>query len=186
MDLYSSFLQSIDDKNRISIPSQFRPAIKATIEESTERIAVLTEGTDGAIFVFSKHDWPDQRKRFPFLDLPPREYVKFMRKMNASAADCTVDGQSRIKIPQHLIDYAGLDKEVFILGMGDHFELWKPETYKAYIADKPGDTEKFESNKQKVFIEMEKDIKSFKWSPDEKPTGSDHQESTFADAEDSE
>lgn len=66
-----------------------------------------------------------------------RYYLQLMRH----TAETTVDGQGRISVPQHLVDAAGLGKEVLFVGAGEAIEMWDPRTYAEYVGESEADFE---------------------------------------------
>ena len=68
---------------------------------------------------------------------PTRQDVRaFTRLFYARAQRAELDGQGRVRIPQELAELARLDKEVVLLGVQDHLELWSAERWEAYLAEK--------------------------------------------------
>ena len=59
----------------------------------------------------------------------------FSRTLLSNAEDVDLDRQSRIRIPQHLIDRIHLEKDVLFLGVLKRIELWRPDTYEKYEQD---------------------------------------------------
>ena len=57
-----------------------------------------------------------------------------MRLFYSSAERVEFDGQSRVRIPDRLAEYAGLKRDVYLLGVQDHAELWDKEAWEAFIA----------------------------------------------------
>ena len=57
-----------------------------------------------------------------------------LRIVLGSAIFCELDAANRLVLPPELRESAGIDKQVYLLGVGDHFELWKPEEYQARVA----------------------------------------------------
>ena len=62
----------------------------------------------------------------------PQEAI-FIRMFLQEASEDKLDVQSRLIIPKSLIEYAGIEKEVFILGAMQKIELWNPNIYQEYI-----------------------------------------------------
>ena len=63
-------------------------------------------------------------------ELPQAQAVKIRRFIFGNASDVTVDAQGRINIVQNLRDYAGIDKNAVILGLGSYLEIWSEEAWK--------------------------------------------------------
>lgn len=71
------------------------------------------------------------------LDMYTRADLRFLRMMLQNNFDVEMDGQSRILIPQGLLEYAQIETEVLILGMLNKIELWNPAVYDAYLKESP-------------------------------------------------
>jgi MraZ protein len=70
-----------------------------------------------------------------------------MRTLLERATECQLDGQSRIIIPKDLLQFAGIENEVVILGVLERIELWNPKTYREYVASQ---SDSYESVAQTV------------------------------------
>jgi len=64
----------------------------------------------------------------------PKEAM-FIRMFLQEAAEDKLDSQSRLIIPKSLMDYAGIEKDIFILGAVKKIEFWNPEKYESYLKD---------------------------------------------------
>lgn len=112
------YAHNIDAKGRLFIPARLR-------EELGERFHV-TIGQDRCLSVYSDESWTafmDKLKELSY------SKVKQLRPMFAYAADCESDGQGRILIPAKLREYAGLDKEVVVIGSFDRVEIWNAQRW---------------------------------------------------------
>ncbi len=96
----------------------------------------ITRGLDGCLFMFHQPEWDSLREQ---LDKHPAfnpKVLNFRRFLFGGAAAVKPDGQGRMAVPQHLREYAGLDKEVVLLGVGNHLELWDRDAWRAFQQDK--------------------------------------------------
>lgn len=60
-----------------------------------------------------------------------------MRTLLSRATESQLDGQSRITIPRELLQLAGIENEVQIIGVLEHIELWNPKVYQQYLSAQP-------------------------------------------------
>lgn len=125
-----NFTYSIDAKGRVSIPAKLRKYVKPDANDSF----VITRGTVQCIDVYPLDIWREYvaakvSKLNPF---DPQESI-FIRMFLQEASEDKLDVQSRLIIPKSLIEYAGIEKEVFILGAMQKIELWNPNIYQEYI-----------------------------------------------------
>ncbi|MFO7171672.1 MAG: division/cell wall cluster transcriptional repressor MraZ [Bacillota bacterium] len=117
---------NIDAKGRLAIPARFREGLG-------ERF-VATKGLDNCLFVFPMGEWArleEKLKALPFTRADARAFVRFFF---AGAAECELDAQGRILIPEHLRTYAKLEKECVILGVSNRVEIWAKAEWEAYQA----------------------------------------------------
>ena len=118
----------LDDKGRLSVPMHFRAIMKVHDHDTW----FLTRGFDRAIFLFQKAEWLSllaQQDGAPLLD---PELLDFRRMFIGGAAKVKRDRQSRLMIPNHLREYAGITKEAVLIGLADHLELWSKAGWEAF------------------------------------------------------
>lgn len=112
---------NIDDKNRLIIPSKFR-------DELGEEF-IITRGIDACLFVYSKSSFQkivDKLETLPFTKKDARNFNRFFL---SCAAAVELDKQGRASISQTLTNYAALDKECVVIGVGDRLEIWAKENW---------------------------------------------------------
>ncbi len=123
------FTYSIDSKGRISIPAKLR---KQVSPESNETF-IITQGTATCIDIYPLDQWQLIEDKLLMLNPFDPEDAKFIRMISQYASEDKLDSQARILIPQILIDYAKIEKEVLILGALKKIEVWNPSIYKEYL-----------------------------------------------------
>lgn len=107
---------TVDAKGRLIIPSKFREALGDTF--------VVTKGLDGCLFVYDNAEWnafEEKLKQLPLTNKSARQFVRFFL---AGAAEVEVDKQGRILLPTVLREFAGLEKDVVLLGVASRIEIW--------------------------------------------------------------
>jgi len=100
--------------------------------EQQPRMAVMTRGNDNCIYLFTPQAWDYYMDRLLDLDLPDAERLSLMREVLAPAANCMIDNQWRVKLPEELAGYAQLDRKLEIVGQIDRLEIWNPELRRQY------------------------------------------------------
>lgn len=115
---------SLDAKGRMSIPARHREAL----QQQAEGRVTLTKHPDGCLLLFPRPEWENFRTRIAAL---PMDAHWWKRIFLGNAADVDMDGAGRVLIAPELRSAAMLDKEVMLLGMGSHFEVWDAATYTA-------------------------------------------------------
>ncbi len=123
------FKHTLDDRNRLSIPSRFRQ-ILITLSNGE---VVLTEGHDQSIGIYPLNKWEEfedkQLLPLPFNKIQARRY---RRHYTFSIKEDKIDGQGRILIPDWLLEYAEIKKDVVITGELDHFTIWSVDTFNRF------------------------------------------------------
>ena len=90
---------------------------------------VVTKGLDGCLFVYPNKEWENIENKFREIPLTTKDARKFSRFFFAGAADCEVDRQGRVLIPSVLREFAGLNKEVVLVGVLNRIEIWSKERW---------------------------------------------------------
>ena len=114
------YAHNIDAKGRLFIPTKLRDELGGTLH--------VTIGQDHCLSVYSDESWAAFMARLKELSY---NEVKKLRALFAYAADCEPDSQGRILIPAKLREYAGLTKEVVVVGSFDRAEIWSAERWAA-------------------------------------------------------
>lgn len=111
------YQQVIDTKNRVFIPSKYRDIIG-------ERVYISCN-VDGCLSVYSEEGWQKYTERL--LALPSTAGAALIRFVFSTAMDAKPDSQGRVVLTQSLRDHAGLSKDIYFIGVGDHAEIWDKE-----------------------------------------------------------
>jgi len=119
----SSF-HTIDSKGRIIIPARFRDVIKAQGSNG-----VMVSRMDGALVAYPYDEWRKIENRILLLAEKSENMRRFRRVFIGGAFECSCDKQDRILIPQNLRHYAEIDKEIVLVGVLDHFEIWSRKSW---------------------------------------------------------
>ena len=123
----SEYNHTIDTKGRLIVPSKFRDQLGDEF--------VVTKGMDGCLFVYANEDWSAFEQKLTSLPLINKEARKVARFFLAGAAQVEVDKQGRILLPSNLRDFAGLEKDVVLVGVGSRIEIWSKENWENMDAD---------------------------------------------------
>ncbi|MFA8343894.1 MAG: division/cell wall cluster transcriptional repressor MraZ [Rhodothermaceae bacterium] len=125
-----SFTYSIDKKGRVSIPAKMRKHLNP---EANETFIMTRSATEKCIEVHPYDQWEKNIKmKIDLLNTFNKKSAAFKRFYLEMATDDKLDGQSRLTIPQNLKEFAGIEGEVYIIGVNENIEFWNPETYKEY------------------------------------------------------
>ncbi|HJA04996.1 MAG: division/cell wall cluster transcriptional repressor MraZ [Candidatus Microbacterium stercoravium] len=124
--LLGTHTPKLDDKGRVILPAKFREELAGGI--------VVTRGQERCLYVFSTAEFEEVHNRIRQAPLSNKQARDFMRMFLSGASAETPDGQNRITLPQHLRQYAGLNKELVVTGVGAHAEIWDAEAWNSYLA----------------------------------------------------
>lgn len=113
---------NLDAKGRMSVPSRHRDALQL---QGEGRIT-LTKHPDGCLLLFPRPEWEAFRSRVAQL---PMDAHWWRRIFLGNASDVEIDGSGRLLISPELRAAAGIEREIILLGMGSHLEVWDATTY---------------------------------------------------------
>ena len=115
---------SLDAKGRLSVPTRYRDVLSADAAGQL----TITKHPHGCLMVFPRPEWEQFRDRIAQL---PMSAQWWKRMFLGNAMDVDMDGTGRVLVSPELRQSAGLTRDVLLLGMGKHFELWDKSTYDA-------------------------------------------------------
>lgn len=116
----------LDDKGRLILPARFRDELAGGV--------VLTRGQEHCLYAFTTAEFERmyaQLREAPLAQKQARDYIRVM----LSGADPQIpDKQGRITLPPHLRAYAGLTKDLAVIGAGSRVEIWDAQAWQDYLA----------------------------------------------------
>ena len=124
-----------DAKNRVSIPSAFRTALKGDANPETLQIVLRPSHNFPCIEGWSPAGFDAQEEMLTALPRFSVEEETLALALNSVATDVETDREGRIVLPAKLIEYAGLGDRVVFLGAGSHFQIWEPEAAERRVAE---------------------------------------------------
>jgi len=116
----------LDDKGRLILPAKFRDQLAGGL--------VLTKGQERCLTLYPMREFEEiheQLRKAPVTDRRVRDYS---RVLLAGATDEQPDKQGRITIPPHLRTYAGLERDLAVIGTGSRVEIWSATAWEEYLA----------------------------------------------------
>ncbi|MGZ9585057.1 division/cell wall cluster transcriptional repressor MraZ [Paenibacillus marinisediminis] len=119
------YQHSIDDKGRLIIPAKLRDSLGTTF--------VITRGLDQCLFVYPMDQWEKLEQKLQALPLMKADARAFTRFFFSGASECEWDKQGRINIPNHLREYAKLEKECMVVGVQSRVEVWSKDAWEQYM-----------------------------------------------------
>lgn len=122
--LIGEYSHSIDTKGRLIMPAKLK-------EDIGEKF-IITKGLDGCLFVYSQKEWQAFEEKLRTLSTYQRDARALTRFFLAGATECETDKQGRFLIASNLREFAGLEKEVVIIGVLDKIEIWSKDKWLKY------------------------------------------------------
>ena len=89
------------------------------------------------MYIFSSEQWRILSEKLNELSITKSANRMFSRSFNAGAYETELDAKGRICINKKLYEYANLDKECVVLGVGNHIEIWDEKEYEKYLNENP-------------------------------------------------
>ncbi len=117
----------MDAKGRISFPSKFREKISDTF--------YVTKGLDNCLFVYPESEWHIFKDKLKSLPITNKGTRTFVRTFFSGTLETSFDKQGRVMISANLREYANLNKNVTIIGVGARLEIWDTDAWIKYIED---------------------------------------------------
>ena len=125
MFFMGTYTPKLDDKGRLILPAKFRAQLAPGL--------VVTRGQERCLFVFPMSEFRrmhDQIRNAPVTSKQARDYL---RVFLAGAHDEIPDKQGRLSLPTALRSYAGLDRDVAVIGAGTRVEIWDARAWETYL-----------------------------------------------------
>ena len=111
---------SIDSKSRVIVPAKFR--------DELEGRCIIAKSLDRCLTIYPLAQWEKfVEEKLEILPAGNPQARKLKRHFYSSAAECDVDKQGRLTIPQELKEYAGIEKELITVGSDKTIEVWSRE-----------------------------------------------------------
>lgn len=112
---------SLDDKGRVIIPQKFRLLLGEKF--------IITIGVDQCLWVFTEEEFRELEKRLQNQPMLNGNALMLQRRFCGEAIEASTDAQGRVAIPANLREFAGIDKEVAIIGANTRLEIWNKQNW---------------------------------------------------------
>lgn len=131
-ELLGEFSRKLDAKGRLSLPAEFRKAL-------SENLKMTLSLDDSCLYIFETEDfnhWVESLfEAQGGFNVGNSRMVAQQRKLNSRASNCEVDNAGRISLSASLREKVGFDKDVVIVGNGDHIEIWDEKRWNQFLLD---------------------------------------------------
>lgn len=118
----------LDEKGRLILPAKFRDELSDGL--------VLTRGQERCIYVFSQREFEKVHEQMREAPISSRQTRDYIRVFLSGASDEVPDKQGRVTIPPLLRTYAGLERELAVIGAGNRAEIWDATAWNDYLEAK--------------------------------------------------
>jgi MraZ protein len=116
---------TLDSKGRLAIPTRHRERI---INRADGHL-VATVDRDHCLLLYPLPDWEEIERKLVRLPALKKQARRLQRLMLGYATELEMDGHGRILLPRELRDFAGLERQVMLIGQGNKFELWDEQRW---------------------------------------------------------
>lgn len=141
---YAPFLGTytprLDDKGRLILPAKFRAQLASGL--------VVTRGQERCLFVFPMGEFQRMHEQIRTAPVTSKQARDYLRVFLSGAHDEIPDKQGRLSIPPALRAYAGLDRDVAVIGAGTRVEIWDAAAWESYLAEQ---VEHYSDTAEEVF-----------------------------------
>ncbi len=124
--LLGTYLPKLDEKGRLILPAKFRDELAAGV--------VITRGQERCLYVFAEREFEGFSEKIRQAPVASRQGRDFVRLLLSGANQERPDAQHRVTIPQALRDYAGLERDLTVIGAGNRAEIWSTSAWETYYA----------------------------------------------------
>lgn len=122
--LIGEYEHTLDVKGRLIMPAKLR-------EDIGDKF-IITKGLDSCLFGFSLSEWTNFEEKLKSLPLTNKNARDFVRFFLSGAVSIEIDKQGRFLVASNLREYASMEKEVVIIGVGTRIEFWSKDKWKKY------------------------------------------------------
>ncbi len=132
MLLTGKYLRSLDDKQRFAIPKPLRDELG----HPEVTVMYVAPGTDGSLALYTQESFAQMGDQLASTSPTQQDVRDFSRMFYAQAQRVEMDKQGRVRIPADLAGFANLQKEIVLLGVRDHLEIWDSMHWEGYLREK--------------------------------------------------
>lgn len=130
---FGSFLHSLDDKNRLLIPSRLRGQLGSKL--------FIMKGYEGSLSIYPDEQFQKYLAKLETLPYESKLSRDIERITLSSVYELEIDKVNRIQIPTALINKYAISKEVVVVGVLDHIEVWSKDKWEEYLKKNEGEFE---------------------------------------------
>jgi MraZ protein len=122
-----TYAPRLDEKGRIILPAKYRDELASGL--------VMTRGQERCVYVFSQREFEDLHSRIRQAPVTSKASRDYLRLFLSGASDEIPDKQHRVTIPANLREYAGLGRDLTVIGAGNRAEIWDTAAWNTYYSE---------------------------------------------------
>ena len=130
MALTGTFLRNLDEKQRVAVPKKLRDQF----DQKELSTLYVSPGTEQSLALYSPAEFERLAQRLTEKSSSKPEFRNYSRLFFARTEEVPVDSQGRIRIPEWLVQLAQLKKDIILVGVHDHAEIWDQDLWKQFLA----------------------------------------------------
>jgi MraZ protein len=134
----SEFESKLDAKGRLVLPAR----IKAQLPSGEGDELVIRRGFEPCLIIYPMVEFKKVFSKISGLSEFNEEYRKLQRNFFSGTATVELDANGRFVIPKNMLNYAQLEKDLILIGMGNKVEVWNPSIYEKHLIKDPGELSK--------------------------------------------
>ncbi|MCL1800360.1 MAG: division/cell wall cluster transcriptional repressor MraZ, partial [Promicromonosporaceae bacterium] len=123
--LLGTYTPRLDDKGRLLLPAKFRMRLAPGL--------VMTKGQERCVFLNPMDEFAKFYERLSAAPVTQKAARDYLRVLLSGASDEIPDKQGRITIPANLREYAGLERDLAVIGAGTRVEVWDKGAWEQYL-----------------------------------------------------
>ena len=131
MALTGIYSRNLDQKSRVAVPKPLRDAFASDAGTAVVRLYVAP-GTDASLALYSESGFRNLADRFSQMPTSRAEIRNYLRMFYSRAEQIDVDSQGRIRLPERLVAFAKLERNVILAGVHDHAEIWNSKLWQQF------------------------------------------------------
>ncbi|HEY8282670.1 MAG TPA: division/cell wall cluster transcriptional repressor MraZ [Leifsonia sp.] len=122
-----TYAPRLDEKGRIILPAKFRDELASGL--------VLTRGQEHCVYVFSQREFESLHEKIRQAPVTSKQARDYLRVFLSGASAELPDKQHRVTVPPALRSYAGLDRDLVVIGAGSRAEIWDAQAWETYLEE---------------------------------------------------
>jgi len=116
-----SYIHAVDSKGRVTIPSRFASRLG--------EVFIITKGLHGCLWIFPREEWSLVAAKLEPPSLVNPDALALQRFFLGAASEVSLDAQGRLALPALLREYAGIKRDVVVVGTSTRIEIWSRERW---------------------------------------------------------